>query len=325
MSGKRISVFGNDDALLIPRPGAISPNAAHFFVEMDSTSPIQGSFAISMNDELKLRELAPETRARLCTMFSDFQSSGNPPQAITAELMEQARLCRPLPATTRAERLLRCLYDDTTEIGQFVEYVHGEASGQKALMRSESVNGDEVRFLLQFLEERGLVRLNLASGMFLAMLTVEGLATVSEQLESTDGGQVFVAMWFDSVMEDPYREGIALGIEDAGYRPFRVDREPSLHQIDDQIIAEIRRSRFMVADFTQGDSGARGSVYYEAGFAHGLGIPVIFSCREDQLDDLHFDTRQYPHIGWTEPANLREQLRYRIEAVIGRGPRVVPE
>ncbi len=37
--------------------------------------------------------------------------------------------------------------------------------------------------------------------------------------------------------------------------------------------------RFMIADFT----GHRGGVYFEAGFAHGLGIPVIWTCREDQL------------------------------------------
>ena len=316
MSGKRISVFGDDDAVLIPRMGAISPNAAHFFVEMDSTSPIHGSFAISFNDELRLRELAPETRKRLGTMFLDFQSNGSLPIAITSELMEQARSRPPLSAMMRAERLLQCLYDDTTEIGQPVEYVHGDASGQKALIHSESVNVDEVRFLLQFLQERGLVRVDLTSGMFLTMLSVEGLATVSEQLESTDSTQAFVAMWFDGSMEELFWEGIKPGIEDAGYKPFRVDREPSLRRIDDQIIAEIRRSRFVVADFTQGGSGARGSVYYEAGFAHGLGIPVIFTCRKKQIKKLHFDTRQYPHIGWTDPADLRQQLRYRIEAVI---------
>ena len=47
-----------------------------------------------------------------------------------------------------------------------------------------------------------------------------------------------------------------------------------MDKIDDEIIGEIRRSRFLVADFTHGDKGARGSVYYEAGFAYGLGLPV---------------------------------------------------
>ena len=76
----------------------------------------------------------------------------------------------------------------------------------------------------------------------------------------------------------------------------------------------------MVADFTQGKTGARGGVYYEAGFAHGLGIPVIFTCRNESLDKVHFDTRQYNHIVWTDPAKLRTDLRNRIAAVIGDGP-----
>ena len=46
------------------------------------------------------------------------------------------------------------------------------------------------------------------------------------------------------------------------------------------------------SDFT----GNRGGVYYEAGFAHGLGLPVIFMCRDG--DELHFDVRQYNCIFW---------------------------
>lgn len=56
--------------------------------------------------------------------------------------------------------------------------------------------------------------------------------------------------------------------------------------------AEIRRSRFLVADFTHDKKqGARGSVYYEAGFAHGLNIPVIFTARDGTKP--HFDTSAY--------------------------------
>ena len=35
------------------------------------------------------------------------------------------------------------------------------------------------------------------------------------------------------------------------------------------------------------------SVYYEAGFAQGLNIEVIFTCRKDILEHMDFDTRQY--------------------------------
>ena len=127
-------------------------------------------------------------------------------------------------------------------------------------------------------------------------------------------------MWFGDEMDDAYEQGIRLGIEAAGYTPMRIDRKANVNKIDDEIIAEIRRSRFLVADFTHGEGGARGGVYYEAGFAYGLGLPVIYTCRKTMEDDIHFDTRQYYHIFWETLAELRDRLAQRIEALIGAGP-----
>jgi hypothetical protein len=44
--------------------------------------------------------------------------------------------------------------------------------------------------------------------------------------------------------------------------------------------------------------------------------PVIWSCREDDLASVHFDTRQYNHIVWKEPVDLRTQLTDRIKSPI---------
>jgi len=146
------------------------------------------------------------------------------------------------------------------------------------------------------------------------------------RLATLDGGgaassQAFVAMWFDPSMSEAYEKGIASAIRDAGYEPMRIDQKNHNNKIDDEIIAEIKRSRFVVADFTQGDSGARGGVYYEAGFAHGLNMPVIFTCRADALNNVHFDTRQYNHIAWKDIDALKSQLAQRISATIGDGPK----
>ena len=77
-----------------------------------------------------------------------------------------------------------------------------------------------------------------------------------------------------------------------------------------------------MADFTQGRDGARGGVYYRAGFAHVMGLPVIFTCRKDVIDEgpIHFDTRQYNHIVWETPEKLRKRLAERIRAIIGDRP-----
>ncbi len=72
-----------------------------------------------------------------------------------------------------------------------------------------------------------------------------------------------------------------------------------------------------MADFTEHKAG----VYYEAGFAQGLSLPVVWSCRRNHIAELHFDVRQYDCIDWDSPEELARRLRYRIEATIGRGPR----
>ena len=120
-------------------------------------------------------------------------------------------------------------------------------------------------------------------------------------------------MSFDEGLRSVYDNAIAPAIKSTGYRPYRVDAIPHLERIDVKIIAEIRQSRFLVADVTQQKAG----VYYEAGFAHGLGIPVIWCVRKDDLDNVHFDTRQYNHVLWDTENELREQLENFILATIG--------
>ena len=137
-----------------------------------------------------------------------------------------------------------------------------------------------------------------------------------------DSKQAFVAMWFHDDTLDAYKKGIAPAIKGNGFNPFRIDHKEHNDKVCDEIIAEIRRSRFVVADFTCEKSkifrkfSVRGGVYFEAGFAFGLNIPVIWTCRKDAVDSLHFDTRQYNHIIWKDAADLKEQLTHRIAAVI---------
>jgi hypothetical protein len=57
------------------------------------------------------------------------------------------------------------------------------------------------------------------------------------------------------------------GIARAGYFAFRIDQKEHANKICDEIIAKIRRSRFVVADYT----GHRGGVYI-ARIARGLEV-----------------------------------------------------
>lgn len=84
------------------------------------------------------------------------------------------------------------------------------------------------------------------------------------------------------------------------------------NNICDEIIAEIRRSKFLIADFT----GQRGGVYFEAGFAYGLGLPVIWTCKKDDVSNLHFDINHYNFILWEKSEDLCTNLCNRILATI---------
>lgn len=145
------------------------------------------------------------------------------------------------------------------------------------------------------------------------MLTPAGWQRVGELSSSfADSKKAFVAMWFDPTMDMAWTNGLMKGIADAGFTPNRVDMIHHNEKICDRIIAEIRTSRFVVADVT----GQRQGVYYEAGFAQGIGIPVIWSCRKDEISSCHFDTRQYNHIAWQNPDELAARLKARINATI---------
>ncbi len=142
----------------------------------------------------------------------------------------------------------------------------------------------------------------------------------------------FCAMWFDKEVKPLWTDCIEPAILNAGYEPLRIDDVQHNNKIDDEIIASIKRAKFVIADLT----GNRGGVYYEAGFAHGLGLPVIFMCRQSDDDNPHFDIRQFNTIFWSDDESILKNkpdlskavvtktLQMRIEATIGKGTYVPP-
>jgi hypothetical protein len=63
--------------------------------------------------------------------------------------------------------------------------------------------------------------------------------------------QAFVAMAFTNEMKRMYQQAIEPAIREAGFSPMVISEKEHANKIDDEIIAEIRRSAFLVADFTE--------------------------------------------------------------------------
>ncbi len=270
--------------------------------------------------------LSLDQKARLTTWVIDQRSQGDDQPRIIRDIIELTKFKPPLEVHNRVDRLLRFIGKQTTVVGTSYDIRSDDGS---AYAWSESTSEGEIGYLIDYMVSKGWLdsRPRVTTVGFgeyeipaLVRVTVDGRSRIAEQLVNVDSSQAFVAMWFDDTMKAASDQGIEPAVEDAGYKPIRIDQKEHINKIDDEIVAEIRRSRFLVADFTHGKDGPRGGVYYEAGFAHGLGIPVIFTCREDAVNTLHFDTNHYNHIVWTTPEELRQKLKNRILAVIGEGP-----
>lgn len=178
---------------------------------------------------------------------------------------------------------------------------------------AESNETEAVMYMLGLLlEEKYLIGERTLAGKF--TLSSKGWNRVFELERGniTAKNQGFVAMWFDNSMDSVWDNGISRAIADAGFEPFRINLKEHNNKICDEIIAEIRKSKFVVSDFT----GQRGGVYFEAGFALGLGLPIIWTCKSGEEGLLHFDTRQYNHILWDNENDLYIKLLNRIRATV---------
>ncbi len=299
-----------------------------------------GRYEVTGSAKVVISNLKNEEKARLTSWLIDQRSMGTEWPLITQEIVRRA-VERPAHIVSeRRDKLLLTVSSYAPSLGTRMQYreagtvrIATDASRQNPqwaevdylLAATESIDFKEVKALIDFSVEQKLIEDSYGS----LSLTFAGHSYIeSLRAKPTSSSQGFVAMWFSEEVREAYDNGIEPAIAAAGYKPMRLDRKEHNNKIDDEIIAEIRRSRFVVADFTCGivNSGGedtaipRGGVYYEAGFAQGLGIPVIWACRSDHIKHVHFDTRQFNHITWSNPEELRDKLRNRIGAVIGDGP-----
>lgn len=287
-----------------------------------------GTFLASPRLRDSLFGWGEEAKAILTTWILEQNRGGERFPRLTPDVLLSVSQRQPLRFSTKIDRLFMYLNDRGDRLGDPIFLSTGletedNLAAKCNLMRwIEAVNEKEMMGFVRAVASAGYLEERNNNWW----PTAEGLL----RLESMDkpgaaNDQAFVAMWFGAEMDDPYKLGIEPGLADVGYRAFRIDQKEHANKIDDEIIAEIRRSRFVVADFTcgtvlaDGQSHAlpRGGVYYEAGFAMGLNMPVIWTVREDQIGLVHFDTRQFNHITWRDPDDLRQKLTRRVAAMFG--------
>lgn len=286
----------------------------------DVICPRCGLYFITRSALLSLKKARPSQRqiANLSGWLRE-----NPEVTINSQNLDTLLALRTPSVSERAEKIIVAIERDSKFISDIVGISYSN-DANSWLGVSWSENKDELIYLIEkyLIQERNWI-LDAKVIDYEADITVQLTPTGHAYLDQIrhrqgEGIQGFCAMWFNPNIISVWTDAISPAISGAGYRPIRIDEVNHNNRIDDEILAQIRRSRFVVADFT----GDRGGVYFEAGFALGLGIQVIWTVREEDLKGVHFDNRQYNFLQWSmdDLPSFRKALQSRIEATLGFGP-----
>lgn len=122
---------------------------------------------------------------------------------------------------------------------------------------------------------------------------------------------VFVIMSFAPDME-PVFEGIQAAGNTHGLRVERVKDVPGDYRITDKVFAMIEDCLLVVTDLTH----ERPNVYFELGYARGVGKTVITTAREGT--SVHFDVKDWTCMTYNDSRKLEKQLRGRFEYELKR-------
>jgi hypothetical protein len=271
-----------------------------------------GRFLVSLSEGLT-SITSVEHMARLSGWIREQNAADNVP-IIGPEVLRRISSMR-LPSYS--ERALKALRVLAAKYPWLDGWTAVTTATQDAEVAGPSYSGssDEVGVLLRVLSHDDFLEIDESGSAF--HLTVRGLLAVEAMAgPGSISARGFVAMDFAEGMRDAWTNGFDPGIRAAGFQPIRIDAKDYVGGITDEIMAEIRSSRFVVADYT----GQKAGVYFEAGFALGLKLTVIPTCRADQIANLHFDIRHLNTLAWTAPSDLAASLAKRIRAVVGVGP-----
>ena len=124
--------------------------------------------------------------------------------------------------------------------------------------------------------------------------------------ETIGSFDVFVIISFSEDME-PIFEGMKAAGETNGLNVKRVKDSIGDFRITDKIIKMINDARFIIADLTH----EKPNVYFELGFARGLGKTIITTAREGTK--IHFDVKDWPCIFYNDSRTLEKTLQNRFQ------------
>lgn len=198
--------------------------------------------------------------------------------------------------------LIRYIGDKVSESGKPISQIDANS-----LCREIGAPSDE--FLDQLIEdmaENGIVKMRdpirLHRGTYFVQvnLTLTGWDQYeAESRGQLDGNYGFMAMQFDDAELDSFVDDVVKpAVNGIGYDLISMKDVSKAGIIDNIMSVQIRDATFVIADLTHDNNGA----YWEAGYAEGLGKPVIYICEKDKFEKTrtHFDTNHRTTIKWSK-------------------------
>jgi len=201
------------------------------------------------------------------------------------------------------------------------EEVRVDASLHQSIMGAKTPSG--FSFVVKHLISRGLIEDTPDMGVNDSIiidtkLTFDGWRYFDQiNRGALTSKKAFMAMKYgDPDLDQIFNQHFKPAVAAAGFELYKLDELPKAGLIDDRLRVEIRTSRFLVSDLTHENPRA----YWEAGFAEGLGKPVIYTCEKRKFESqkTHFDTNHHLTVIWDKdnPVIAVEQLKATIRATL---------
>ena len=269
-------------------------------------------------------ELSPVQRAvlshRMRTKSTEEPEKEGDLFAITSEMLDSLRSNAVIPSpTVQAANIVRFIGDYVSRSGELIGRLPVELPAIIGALNRESA----IRLIVE-LYERDILAAGgntiYRGGRYGAVplrepadvnLTLDGWEQYESQKRgSFEGNYGFIAMEFgDNALDSFVDDVVKPAVETAfGYELVDMRDVATAGIIDNIMRIRIKEARFVIADLTHDNNGA----YWEAGYAEGLGKPVIYICEQEKFDkkQSHFDTNHCTTVPWStdDAETFRQQL-----------------
>ena len=255
-----------------------------------------GEFILTTTATLTLDDLLKEQpNGRTLLSYTIRKMQGNEPPTLDNQIIKTVLENSRLPSLKEQQNNLVLYLGNRRYPGELVE-----EELRELIAVVGSINYSGLNFIIDHLKESELLTTakDSSDNRFMS-LTMKGWEQYDEiRRGNIDSKKAFMAMPFNNPILDKVYRHFKLAITQTGFDLLRIDEQPKAGLIDDRLRVEITTSRFLIAELTDENHG----VYWEAGYAEGLGRPVIYTCEKTYFEKVktHFDTNHHLTVIWEE-------------------------